>query len=88
MALPSSVTEELFQDCTTFIGQDTACRYNPVVQSGHFKTMHTTRHCTTFRVIGTEHQACYPGMHDRTDTHQAGFQGDIERGIGKPVIAK
>jgi len=88
MTLPSPLTKKFFQDSSAFISHYTTTRLNPVIQPGYFKTMHTTRNCTTFRIIGTEHQARYPSMHDRTDTHQAGFQSDIEGGIGKPVIAK
>jgi hypothetical protein len=88
MTLSSPLTKEFFQNSTAFISHYTTAVLNPVIQPGHFKTMHTARNCTTFRVMGTEHQPCYPGMHNRTDTHQAGLQSDIEGGIGKPVIAK
>ena len=88
MVLATPLTKKRLQDSTAFPRQNTTARCNPVIQPGRVKTLQTARHGAAFGIMGAEHQPCHPGMHNRADTHQAGLQGDVEGGIGKPVIAQ
>src|SRR5579872_3021197 len=80
--------EEILQQSTALLGQDTALHLQPVVELIAAGQVEDGTGGTGLWVSSAVHQARHPRMHQGTRAHGAGLEGDIESSAREPVVAR
>ena len=76
------------QESGRVLGQEAGGDFDLVIQLGAGKKLEAGTEGAALGVVGGVDEAGNPSLNDRTSTHGAGLEGDVEDGAGEAVVAE
>ena len=88
MAWSAAGGKEGLEEDSGFVREDAGDDFDAMVETRMGEDFETRADRAALGVVGTVHEALDAGLDHRASTHGAGFECDVERGVGKAVVCE